>query len=124
MDEKKIALQIDLERKILRVVCAGFWTVADVHDYDLRQRAALREMALQGCPGRQTSVLIDTTQQGAQAPEVIAELSNLLSSGTQETKRVAVVVSSALLARQSGRSGPEHGVFYNEGEAMAWLLSD
>lgn len=73
--------------------------------------------------GRQPSLLVDTSLQGAQSKEVVEAIQSFTNSRLGRELRIAVIVQSQLRRLQAKRVHSEetHRIFETEGDAMRWL---
>ncbi|MDF0490304.1 hypothetical protein PX554_19440 [Sphingomonas sp. H39-1-10] len=73
--------------------------------------------------GRQPSLLVDTSLQGAQSKEVVEAIQSFTNSRLGRELRIAVIVQSQLRRLQAKRVHSEetHRIFETEGDALHWL---
>ena len=124
MDDDKFRIIADPKRHLLRIALMGHWEVADVLRYKVALGEAVQRMRTQGCPPGSIAAMVDTREGGVQSQDVVAAWQKELGSATPAPRRLATIVSSALLKRQVDRIAiANQRLFDNEGEAMVWLLS-
>ena len=124
MSNDKFRIIADPRRHLLRIALMGHWEVADVLEYKAALGDAVQRMRAEGCLPGSISALVDTRDGGVQSQDVVAAWQKELGSTTPAPRRLATIVSSALLRRQVDRIAiANQRLFDNENEAMAWLLS-
>ncbi len=124
MSEDKFRIIADPRRQLLRIALMGHWEVADVLTYKAALGEAVQGMRAQKCPPGSIAALVDTREGGVQSQDVVAAWQKELGSMTPAPRRLATIVSSALLRRQVDRIAiANQRLFDNEDEAMEWLLS-
>ncbi len=125
MDEDRFRIVADPARKLLRIALLGHWDVAAVSRYKAALGNALATMRAAGCARGSVSALVDIRAAGPQSQDVVAAWSHELDTAAFSPRRLATLVTSALLKRQVDRIAiPNQRLFDNEDEAMAWLMSD
>ena len=124
MGEEKFRIIADPKRHLLRIALMGHWEVADVLRYKAALGDAVQGMRTQGCPPGSIAAMVDTRLGGVQSQDVVAAWQKELGTVTPPPRRLATIVSSALLKRQVDRIAiANQRLFDNEDDAMAWLLS-
>lgn len=122
--EPPFTIATDVERKFVRVTMRGLWTDAIVEAYDKAISATADRMAAAGCPRHELLALVDARAAGAQTGGLITAYRERFGVPTRQPRRLATLVSSALLKRQVERIAiPNQRIFDDEADAMAWLIS-
>lgn len=111
------------DRKLLRIVFAGQWTLATVGRYRAARAEAIRSAAAGGISSNDLLMLVDRRSQPVQTQEVVDAIARVVVANGSLARRTAVLVTSALHARQIRRTAPvgEFSTFENEADALQWL---
>lgn len=119
------AVRADPARRMIHMSIRGFWDEATIADYDREVRiAALKVMEVTGCRQDELLAIVDVREASTQSQAILARFKQKFDPADRQTKRIAILVSGALLKRQVERiATPIQRVFDDEGAAMAWLLS-
>ena len=125
MSTEPFQIAIDPKKRLIRITLRGHWTVQMVEAYRQAVIEAGTKMATLGCPVDEILALVDARAGGPQSQEVVAAWRDRIEAhGLAAPRRLASVVSSALLKRQVERIAvPNQRLFTEEAEALAWLLS-
>ncbi len=115
---------VDPAVKLVDITIQGFWTPADLARFDTVLRAMLVELSAAGCPMGNQLTLFDTTAYNVQSQDIAAGMAALAGDPTIASRKVAVVVVSALLKLQAHRAAPGYRTFDNHDAARAWLFAD
>lgn len=111
-------------RSLLRITMRGHWDLATVTGYERALREAVEAMYAGGCRRGTLLALVDARAGTAQSQEVVASYKDRLGGASLAPRKLATLVSSALLKRQVERIAiPNQRLFTDEDEAVAWLLS-
>ncbi len=110
--------------KLVEIVMIGFWDPATLERFNRQLRAALAVLPAGGCPlGRQVT-LFDLTRYQVQHQQTLEGLAAMAADPTIGSRRIAVLLASALLRQQARRTAPGYGLFDDRDAAMAWLSED
>ena len=125
MSTEQFQIAIEPQKRLMRITLQGMWTVETVEAYRQAVIEAGTKMATLGCPVDEILALVDARAGGPQSQEVVAAWRDRIEAhGLAAPRRLASVVSSALLKRQVERIAvPNQRLFTEEAEALAWLLS-
>jgi len=121
--EPKFEIDIDAERRMLRVRIGGFFTVADVEAYaDANRRATL---LLGGLPSTQR-VLCEIVGIEIQSGPAAEAFSRFLNNPKMRDRKAAFVLKSSLARIQLRRvlGDRKAPCFETAEEAEAWLMAD
>ena len=114
----------DPARNLIRVVMRGYWTLGTIDAYEQALVAAGIAMRAAGCRREDFLALVDARDGGPQSQDVVSQYRDRLGREERLPRRLATLVSSALLKRQVDRIAiPNQRMFTDEAEALAWLLS-
>ncbi|WP_375381849.1 hypothetical protein [uncultured Sphingomonas sp.] len=125
MSTEPFQITIEPNKRLMRITMQGHWTVETVEAYRHAVIEAGTKMATLGCPVDEILALVDARAGGPQSQEVVAAWRDRIEAhGLAAPRRLASLVSSALLKRQMERIAvPNQRLFTEETEALAWLLS-
>ena len=113
----------DPARCLLRVTMRGLWDVHTVEAYRRAALAAATNLIASGCDSGTILALVDAREAGAQQQDVVTAYRERMAGDDLAPRRLATIVSSALLKRQVERIAvPNQRLFTDEAEALAWLL--
>lgn len=125
MSHEEVGYRFDFSREhgLLRITFTGQWTLETVDRYRVARVEAFRSAAAAGVPGSDLLLLVDRVSQPVQTQAVVDELGKVVADNQLLARKTAVVVTSALHARQIRRTGTSDSlrVFADEAEARAWL---
>lgn len=107
---------------LVEIVLRGFWTVEDFARFETALRAAMHDVMAHGCRMGEQVTLFDLTQYTVQSADVAQGMAGMAGDPTIGSRRIAVILSSALLKMQARRTAPDYGFFEDRAEALAWLL--
>ena len=125
MASDRFEIAIDPERRLLRVTMRGLWDLDTIEDYRRAALAAASSMIASGCSSGAILALVDVRDGGAQQQDVVVAFRERMGGGDLAPRRLATLVTSALLKRQVERIAvPNQRLFTDESEAMAWLLDN
>ncbi len=117
-------ISIDPARNLVRVVMRGHWTLGTIDAYEQALMVAGAAMRDAGVRREDFLALVDARDGGPQSQEVVTQYRERLGRKEMLPRRLATLVSSALLKRQVDRIAiPNQRLFTDEAEAIAWLLS-
>jgi hypothetical protein len=119
-EEEAFVVGLVLSEARLELILRGFWDVPTVARLGAALRSAKEALANAGFGGGAYVTLVDNSAFQVQGREVIEALSRLVID-ERPPRRIAAVVTSALLRRQAQRVGPDHSLFGTRAEALAWL---
>lgn len=123
MTHPNFTILTDPGRKLIRITMRGFWDTAAITAYDTEIRTAAARMMAAGCRRDEMLALVDTRDLNAQAQDQVAAYKEQFSAHDRQPRRLATIVSSALLKRQIERIAlPNQRIFEDEDEALHWLL--
>lgn len=113
------------DRRLMRIAMRGFWTEATIAEYDVAVQDAALAMARAGCPRTEILAFVDARELDAQAQPLIANYQSRFSAPDRQPRRIATVVSKALVRMQAQRVAfANQQIFTDEREAMDWLLHE
>ncbi|MCW3849333.1 hypothetical protein OF829_19005 [Sphingomonas sp. LB-2] len=121
LDDPSFTIRIEPARKFVEIGMRGYWDAATIQRFDSELRRLLRALPVGGCRIGEQVTLFDTTQYAVQSQEVLAKLAGMAADPSIGSRRIAVLVSSALVTLQTRHIAPGYGVFTDRGEALAWL---
>lgn len=115
-------IEIEPERRLVRVVLAGFWSVEEANAFAAEQQAAVRTL---GPPYGSHLTLADVRDFAVQKQEVSAAIRDLVLNAAATSSRIAVVGGSGLALLQFRRITQREGArqFDDLDEAERWLLA-
>ncbi|MEP9402484.1 hypothetical protein [Sphingomonas sp. VNH70] len=120
-EEPAFRAAIDPVDRRLEFTLVGHWDIATVTRFEDAIRACvLRLPALGIRPGEQVA-LFDTGRFSVQSADVLAELGRIAADPRVTSRRIALVLASALLRMQAKRAMPQIALFGDRAEAVAWL---
>jgi len=110
----------DSHAGILRLRCAGKWTLPDVERYGPE---AGRQFTQARLTARRLRLLIDVTEQEILSQDVVEPLARAGMQHGRADDRVALVVTSTLMKLQMKRmiGDAPTPIYLSESEALAWL---
>lgn len=116
-------ISIDPPRQLLRIAFRGFFRAEDLAEYESRKHLALVQL---GLPTHQHVTLCDFTECVPQSQEVLDLFRQTLDNPRYSSRKLAVVVSTALTALQVKRivTRPNAACFTDVAAAEAWLDGD
>ena len=124
MNRGRFEITAHNERCLLRIAMSGHWDQGTVTRYKKRVIYIVGKMLSAGCPSGRFLALVDTRKLTAQSQEVIAMYRVEFEGSHLNPRRLATIVSSALVKRQVERIAlPNQKLFENESDALGWLLS-
>jgi len=113
----------DPARTLIRVTMRGFWDAAAIEAYDVEIRKAAQQMSAAGCRPGDLVALVDTRELSTQSQDLLAVYKEQFGGADRQPRRLATIVSSALLKRQVERLAmPNQRLFQDEQAAMRWLF--
>jgi len=117
-------IDVDPTLDLVRVCMTGFFSVADVADFQSELLSAHRQLRCAHRGGPLT--LNDIRGMAVQSQDVIKRWGDFLSDPGHRSRRLAFVVSSALARMQLQRAieGRQAQVFSTTEEAENWLFED
>ncbi len=119
--EAAFTAAIDRAARRLEFTLFGHWDLPTVARFrDAIQASVARLPALGIRPGEQVA-LFDTGGFAVQSANVLAELGNIAADRGVTSRRIALVLASALLTMQARRAMPQIALFNDRAEAVAWL---
>lgn len=121
-DDPDFTIQVDPARKYVEIVMRGYWGDATMRRFAGELRRLPPILAAGGCKIGEQNTLFDTTGYAVQSQEVLAQLGMLAADPSIGSRRIAVLVSSALITLQTRRIAPGYGVFSDRDAALAWLF--
>ena len=111
-------------RNLLSVTMRGHWTSETVECYKKAVMTAASGMLAMGCRRGEILALVDARELSAQSQDAVADYKASMDRDGLVPRRLATIVSSALLKRQVERIAiANQRLFTDEREAMAWLFS-
>ena len=114
----------DPARNLLHIVMRGHWPLDAISAYKRALIEAWATLHAAGCRRDKLVALVDAREGGPQSQDVVAQFRERMGREEFLPRRLATVVTSALLKRQVDRIGlPNQRLFTDEDEALAWLLS-
>ena len=124
MTADKFRIVAEPRHCLLRITMRDHWTIETVAAYKTALLPVVDRLLASGCARGKMVALVDTRNGGAQSQDVIAEYQRQLGGSDLAPRRLATIVSSALVKRQVERIAiPNQQLFTDEDEALAWLLS-
>ena len=114
-------IELDAERKLMRVSMGGFFQPEDVARYHAAVHRATAELG--GLPSMQRMVC-DISEMRIQTQETVTAFSQVMADPKYRHRRVAFVVSSTLARMQAQRvlGARQARIFATSAEAEAWLF--
>ncbi len=123
-DDPAFVAGIDHAARRLDFSLVGHWDLPTVARFEAAIRAALMRLPHLGIrPGEQVA-LFDTTRFTVQSPDVLAALGRIASDPRVTSRRIALVLASALLRMQAKRAMPHLAFFDTRDAALDWLAGD
>lgn len=122
IEDPAFTIRIDAPRKYVEIRLRGQWDEATARRFERELRAALPALPRGGCPIGAQNTLFDSTEYAVQSQDVSAVLAGMAGDPSIGSRRIAVLVSSALSKLQTRRVAPGYGVFDDRDAAMAWLF--
>ncbi|WP_174284824.1 hypothetical protein [Sphingomonas bacterium] len=124
MTAEHFDIATDAGRNFLTVSMRGHWTTETVNAYRKAVIAAVSGMLAAGTQRGDLLTLVDARDLNAQSQTVVADYKASMDRDGLVPRRLATLVSSALLKRQVDRIAiPNQRVFTEKTEAMAWLFA-
>ena len=124
MKSDHFEITADARRSLLKIRMCGHWTSDVVDDYQKAVVSAVTGMLSAGSRRGGLLALVDARELSAQSQDVVADFKATMDRGGLVPRRLATLLSSALLKRQVERIAvPNQRLFSDEDEALAWLLS-
>ena len=124
MANDRFEITSDPARCFLRVTMRGNWDVETVEEYRQAVLATVTRMLAAGCASGAFLALVDARETGAQQQAVVAAYKDRLNTDGLSPRRLATLVSSALLKRLVERIAvANQRLFTDEAEALAWLFA-
>ncbi len=124
VQEPAFVAAIDRDARRLDFALIGHWNLPTVARFEAAIRRVVQHLPLLGIrPGTQVA-LFDTTRFTVQSGDVLAELGRIAGDPRVTSRRIALVLASALLRMQAKRAMPHLALFDERDEALAWLASD
>ena len=121
--EDGFSIDCDPSRRLVRVTLRGFWNAGTVDRYDRALHATGERMHAAGVRRTDLLALVDARALGAQSRELVDSYRERFDHPERRPRRLATLVSSALLRMQVQRIGmPNQRLFEDERAALAWLL--
>jgi hypothetical protein len=123
MQEASFSIDIDHSRDLVRIRCAGFFSVDDIARFQTELRLAHHRL---DCSRRGGPLTInDISGMAIQSKEAVAGWGAFLANPAHRSRRLAFVVGSTLARMQLLRliGSRNAQVFTRAGEAEKWLLS-
>ncbi len=123
-DDPAFAAGIDRATKRLDFALFGHWDLPTVARFETAIGAAMARLPFLGIrPGDQVA-LFDTTRFTVQSPDVLAALGRIASDPRVTSRRIALVLASALLRMQAKRAMPHLAFFDSRDAALGWLVGN
>lgn len=123
--DDRFRIAIDPSEHLLRITLRGHWDLTAVTRYRAALADAVASMRAAGCAPGSIAALVDAREGGPQSQEVVAAWREQLATTVFVPRRLATIVSSALLKRQVDRIGvANQKLFDNEADAVAWLAAE
>lgn len=116
-------VDLDDEARLVRCVCDGFFSVAELRDHATRLREAVAQSRRKFGRAR---VLVLSPNAVVQTPEVVEATQREAWRATEPGDRMAIVLTSSLTKLQAARtfSSAQERMFSSEAEAVVWLKDD
>ena len=116
MSTEPFHIAIEPSKRLMRITLQGHWTVETVEAYRQAVIEAGTKMMKSGCPVDEILALVDARAGGPQSQEVVAAWRDRIEAhGLAAPRRLASLVSSALLKRQVERIAvPNQRLFTDE----------
>lgn len=121
VQDPAFTIRIAPERKLLEIEYRGYWDAATLQRYDAELRRKLSALRSCGCAHGEHVTILDMRSFPVQSQEMLAGLGAMTINPVFRSRRVAVVLSSALGKMQAKRTAPDYGMFDDREEAAAWL---
>jgi hypothetical protein len=124
MSSAKYSIDVDPARDLVRVSLSGFFTAEDIDRFQAELQIEHRKL---GCDKRGGPLTInDLTEMAIQSQDVLARWGEFLANPTHRSRRLALVVASALGRMQLQRIIGDRNaqVFTDVREAEQWLFAD
>ena len=120
--QARIVISVHRVHRMLHVRLAGFFTIADVAQYETAFRRAVIDL---GAGPNQHLTLCDATEAALSTVEVTAAFQRVIAKPENRARRCALVVEGALARIQARRTADREDVmvFDNVPAAQKWLLS-
>jgi hypothetical protein len=122
IEDSAFTVRIDVPRKYVEICLIGLWDDAIAQRFERELRGLLPALPQGGCPIGEQNTLFDSTAFPVQSQDVTARLAGMAADRSIGSRRIAVLVSSALSKLQTRRIAPGYGVFDDREEAMHWLF--
>ena len=123
MVNDRFEITTDPARYLFRVTMRGLWDLETIEAYRSAAHEAVERMIAAGCEHGSIVALVDAREGGPQQQSIVDAYRERLGGEDMTPRRLATLVSSALLKRQVERIAvPNQRLFTDEAAAMAWLL--
>jgi response regulator of citrate/malate metabolism len=118
----QFSIHVDVDRHLVRVTMAGFFSPADVARFVEVRDAEHRKLR---CGINEHFTLVDIRAMQIQSQEAVAEFQRVLSAPATASKRIAFVVAKSLARLQIQRAaeGRPANYFASVEDAEHWLLT-
>ena len=121
IEDLAFTIRLSAPDKFVEIRMTGFWDGATMQRFDATLRTGLRWLALHGCTIGQQVTLFDLLEYPVQNQETLAALAGMAADPKIGSRRISVLIHSALLKQQARRTAPGYGLFDDRAAAMAWL---
>lgn len=121
IEDPAFSILLSAPDKFVEIQMRGFWDLATMQRFDATLRKALPWLVRRGCAIGQQHTLFDLLDFPVQNQDTLAALAGMAADPTIGSRRIAVLLGSALLKQQARRTAPGYGLFDNRPAAMAWL---
>lgn len=123
-DDPAFVAGIDRAAKRLDFALFGHWDLPTVVRFEAAIGAAVRHLPFLGIRTGDQVALFDTTRFTVQSPDVLAALGRIASDPRVTSRRIALVLASALLRMQAKRAMPQLALFDDRAAALDWLAGN
>ncbi len=123
-DDPAFAAGIDSATKRLDFALLGHWDLPTVTRFEAAIRATVARLPFLGIRLGDQVALFDTTRFTVQSPDVLAALGRLAADPRVTSRRIAIVLASALLRMQAKRAMPHLALFADRDAALDWLAGN
>ena len=121
IEDAAFTIRLSAPDKFVEIRMLGVWGGETMQRFDATLRKALPWLGMRGCAIGQQTTLFDLLEFPVQNQETLAALARMAADPKIGSRRIAVLIGSALLKQQARRTAPGYGLFDNRQAAMAWL---
>lgn len=121
IDDPYFAMYASPADKFAEIKLRGFWDEMILARFATEVRSLVRHLADNGCAAGTQTTLIDLSDHVVQSQQTLLGLAAMAADPSIGSRKIAVLLSSAMVKMQARRVAPTYGLFATRAEALAWL---